>query len=77
MCSSVLHNTKRVLRSLKEFMRATKLVKSLVGMSCEEKLRTCGLSSQAKRRLKDLTALHNFLKREAQIEVLHFAPGNE
>jgi len=58
-------------------MRATKLVKGMAGVSCEDKLRTHGLYRQEKRRLRGLIAFHNFLKREAQREVLCFAPGNE
>ena len=44
--------------------KASKLVKGLERMSCEEQLRTLGLSSLEKRRLRDdLTGLHSFLRR--------------
>jgi len=44
--------------------RATKLVKWLVGMSCEEWLRTLSLSALEKGRVRgDLLALYSFLRR--------------
>ena len=48
----------------------------LEGMSCEERLRTLGLSGLEKRKLRgDCTALHSFPRRGREREVLSSAPG--
>jgi len=46
-----------------ECTQGTKLVKGPKDTSCKEELRLC-LSSLETRRLNDLIALHNFLRRE-------------
>jgi len=60
--------------------KATKLVETLEGMSCEERLRTLGLSSLEKRRLRgNLIALYSFLRmgrEEVGAEVFSLGSSN-
>ena len=67
MHSYRLLNIKRMSRYLNASERRTaKLVRGLKGMSPEEMLRTLGLSSLEKRRLRgDLTVLYNLMRRKS------------
>lgn len=62
---TVLGSTTEERRGVESIQRrTTKLVKRLEGMSCEESLRTPGLSSlEKKRQTEGLIALDNFLRR--------------
>lgn len=44
---------KKNVKVLEQVQRKNELVKDLVGMSCQEQLRTLGLSNSKKRKLKD------------------------